>query len=445
MNNQITWQDRFNVGVDFIDKEHKKLFSILNRLFQFGEDEEKSQWVYQEGIKYFKKHAMKHFAEEEAYMASIDYSGFEMHRQLHNSFRKKTLPEIEKEMLDTNFSEEAVKHFLGVCAGWLIGHTLTEDRAITGKAVSKWANLLPEDEQAEMGKVIIQLVYELFQLDARVISESYGGEKFGKGIYYRMAYVSDKGDKWEVMLVFEERLLVNTVGKLMGNASDKVNVMMMNATRYVSRQFVDRIRMRIPDSEKFELKEENLLSYEQFQRIFGRQSPQCSLLFDTGEGYFAYCAVAPHLLNKNGLGASIHAGNAMTEIKKYLDGNEAEGKKKVLVVDGNDSVRQSMEGILGKDYNILLAKSGMSALRSIILDRPDLVLLDFDMPDCEGRQVLEMIRKEEDFAEIPVILTASKVDKDGLKDILSLKPAGYLLKNQSPENIKQSVDSFFKK
>ena len=43
----------------------------------------------------FKEHAMKHFTEEEAYMASISYEGFEMHRRLHDNFRKKTLPVLE--------------------------------------------------------------------------------------------------------------------------------------------------------------------------------------------------------------------------------------------------------------------------------------------------------------------------------------------------------------
>ena len=98
MGKQLVWQDRFNVGVEVIDKEHRKLFSILDRLLRRRKQDEKSQWVCQEGIKYFKDHAMKHFAEEEAYMASIHYAGFETHRRLHDNFRKKTLPALEREL-----------------------------------------------------------------------------------------------------------------------------------------------------------------------------------------------------------------------------------------------------------------------------------------------------------------------------------------------------------
>ena len=43
MKNQLIWQERYNVGVDIIDKEHKKLFGIMNRLFSMNEKESKSQ------------------------------------------------------------------------------------------------------------------------------------------------------------------------------------------------------------------------------------------------------------------------------------------------------------------------------------------------------------------------------------------------------------------
>lgn len=41
MENQLVWNDRYNIGVNIIDKEHKKLFRILNKLFEFGQQETK--------------------------------------------------------------------------------------------------------------------------------------------------------------------------------------------------------------------------------------------------------------------------------------------------------------------------------------------------------------------------------------------------------------------
>lgn len=449
MGSHIIWNDRFNIGVEVIDKEHKKLFKIINKLLVFGEDEEKSRWVCQEGIKYFKDHAMQHFVDEENYMQSINYSGFKMHKRIHDDFRNKTLPALEKELAQTGYSEDAVSHFLGVCTGWLLGHTLTEDRAITGKVASKWENLMSEESHDIMRQVILQQIYDLFQLDSKVVSESYGGEKFGEGIYYRLVYGNKKGKKWETVLVFEEKLLINSVGKLMGIKTDKINVMLLNAVRYTARQFVECVMENFLDTSSYEIQKESLLTYEQFQKVFQREKPQFSLLLDTGEGYFAYCVIASHL-NEEMIATSIKEKNAMAEVEKYLKKNEAaqkeiSQKKKILVVDDSEVMLQFLDELLKGDYDITTVRSGLSAIRSLTLNRPDLILLDYEMPVCDGRQVLEMIRSEKDFVDISVIFLTGRVDKESVKKVLSLKPAGYLSKQLKPVEIKKNIDSYFQK
>ena len=51
MGYQLTWQERFNIGVDYIDKEHQKLFGIMSKMIRFGEQPEKHQWICDEGIR----------------------------------------------------------------------------------------------------------------------------------------------------------------------------------------------------------------------------------------------------------------------------------------------------------------------------------------------------------------------------------------------------------
>ncbi|MEZ3493914.1 MAG: response regulator [Lachnospiraceae bacterium] len=450
MGNQLVWNERYNIGVDIIDKEHKKLFSILNKLFDFGQQEEKSQWVCQEAIKYFRDHALKHFADEEAYMVSIDYAGLEVHRRIHRNFRERTIPALERELELNKYSPESVNHFLGVCAGWLIGHSLIEDHAIvSGENVKQWENLQPEEEQAVMSQTLAGLLHSMFQLEARLISNCYGGEKFGDGIYYRLIYRTRDKKRWEFYLIFEEQLIVSTIGSVMDTSSEAVSVMLMNASRYVAKQLVERMKGHFPNSEQFELKEEQLLTYDQFQKVFEKQSPQYSLLFDTGKGYFAYCATASEQLQTEG-GVSIITENAMAEVGKYLSQNKVEKteishKKKVLVVDDSDFMLKAMSDLLREDYEVLTAKSGMSAIRGITLDRPDLILLDYEMPVCDGSQVLGMIRSEKEFADIPVIFLTSKVDKESVSKVIALKPEGYLSKSMPPETVKKEVDHFFEK
>ena len=43
MGTRLVWNERYNLGVETIDKEHKKLFRILDKLLDFGQQDEKSQ------------------------------------------------------------------------------------------------------------------------------------------------------------------------------------------------------------------------------------------------------------------------------------------------------------------------------------------------------------------------------------------------------------------
>ena len=450
MDDQLVWQEEYNIGVEIIDKEHQRLFKIINKLFTLRQEGKNSQWACQESIKFFRTHALNHFATEEAYMKSIGYEGLKEHQRLHRGFRESTLPVLERELERTQYAPEAVDHFLGVCAGWLIGHTLTEDQAITGRKIRRWENLLPEEEQAAMEKVIVQLVFDLFHLESHLVSGAYGGERFGKGIYYHLVYGHGEDEKkLEVLMVFEDRALINTVGKVMGIQTNKLDDMLIHAARYTARQFVSRVMEHFPALDGYELREENLLLFDQFKKIFQRETMQTSLLFDTGAGYFAFCLIAPHLLKK-GVGTPIQNENAMSEVEEYLARRKTQekrdGKKpKVLVVDDSATIRQGMKRLLGEDYQVALAESGIAAIRTITLEPPDLVLLDYEMPVCDGRQTLEMLRSEKAFADIPVIFLTGRSDPDVVRALLALKPAGYLLKYLKPADIKQKIDELYQK
>lgn len=445
MDKQLVWKDEFNIGIDAIDKEHQRLFSIINRLFVLRHEEQKSGKACEEGIRYFYEHAIRHFTDEENYMELIGYKNLKIHKRIHKDFRDRTLPVLEGELKRSNYSPEAVDHFLAVCAGWLIGHTMTEDRAIAGKDVSRWEELLPAQELESMKNVIMDCVHRMFDLKARVISETYDGEKFGNGIYYRMVYGREQDrKKWEIIMVFEEKILVNTIGKLMGVRSKKLDVMLINATRYSAGQFIWHVMSHFPSVEAYEVQEENLLTYEQFQQIFEKEKPQVSLLFGTDQGYFSYCIIAPHLL-ETGIGTPLAVQNEMAETRNYFHMRKESGKPKILLVDDSITIREGIRRLLVGDYEVSAVQSGVAAIRAITLDKPDLVLLDYDMPVCDGRHVLEMLRSEKEFADVAVIFLTSRDDPESVKKVLSLKPEGYMMKYLKPAEIRQRVDTFFKK
>lgn len=443
MDSQLVWKDEFNTGVKIIDEEHQRLFQIISKLFALRGEDTKYRRTCQEGIKYFKAHALKHFEDEETYMKLINYKEIKMHKRLHRDFRENSLPALEKELLRENYSPSSVEHFLSVCAGWLIGHTLTEDRAITDGNLSRWGELLPEEELNAMEEIIRKLLKNMFHLKAQVITNAYDGEKFGQGVYYRLVYSRAADDKkWEILLVFEDSILINTVGKLMGVQSGKLDIVLLNAVRYTASQFVRCVMNHYPSTHSYDMTEENLLTFEQFHEIFKKKKPQVSLLFSTEEGYFSYCVFAPHLL-EDSFWTPLSAANAMTEIEKYLMEKEQNTRRKILVVDDSITVRQRIKRLMSKDYDVSEVGSGISAFRSITLNRPDLILLDYEMPVCDGVHVLEMLHSEKEFADIPVIFLTCKDDRESVQKVLSLKADGYLLKYLNPMEIKKRIDEFF--
>ncbi len=445
MDKQLVWKDEFDIGVDAIDKEHRRLFSIITRLFILRNEEQKNGKACEEGIRYFYEHAIRHFTDEENYMELIGYKNLKMHKRIHKDFRERTLPILEGELKRSNYSSEAVDHFLAVCAGWLIGHTTTEDRAIVGEDVSRWEELLPVQELESMKQVIIDCLQQMFNLKARVLSETYDGERFGNGIYYRLVYGREQDrKKWEIIMVFEERILVNTIGKLMGVRSEKLDVMLINAVRYSASQFVWHVMSHFPAVENYEMQEESLLTYEEFRQVFEEQKPQVSLLFSTDEGYFSYCVIAPHLL-ETGIGTPLAVQNEVAETEKYFKMRKKSTKPKILLVDDSMTIREGIRRLLVGDYEVSAVQSGVSAIRAITLDKPDLVLLDYDMPVCDGRHVLEMLRSEKEFADVPVIFLTSRDDPESVKKVLSLKPEGYMMKYLKPTEIRSRVDNFFRK
>ena len=147
-------------------------------------------------------------------------------------------------------------------------------------------------------------------------------------------------------------------------------------------------------------------------------------------------------------GSSFMTQNVMAKVEKYLSQNKAEKiaaekKKRILVVDDSNFMLKMLQKLLGNDYEVQTATSGLSAFRSIVLNRPDLVLLDYEMPVCKGNQILEMIRSEPEFADIPVIFLTDKVDRESVKKVLEFKPNGYLSKVLKPDLIKEEIDRFF--
>ena len=80
----------------------------------------------------------------------------------------------------------------------------------------------------------------------------------------------------------------------------------------------------------------------------------------------------------------------------------------VLVVDDEEDLADTVEALLrAKGYRVFKVYDGKSALRAALDLQPDLVLLDYELPEMDGLEVICRLREHEDLREMPVLLASA--------------------------------------
>jgi putative two-component system response regulator len=93
--------------------------------------------------------------------------------------------------------------------------------------------------------------------------------------------------------------------------------------------------------------------------------------------------------------------------------------KQILVVDDNISSLKQIGAQLTSHYEISLAKSGALALQICKQEKPDLILLDVEMPDMDGFQTIARLKEDPDLNPIPVIFLTG--NRDAATEIRALE------------------------
>ncbi len=116
-------------------------------------------------------------------------------------------------------------------------------------------------------------------------------------------------------------------------------------------------------------------------------------------------------------------------------------QRTILVVDDSPAMLRTMQAMLtSRQYRVTFATSGPQAIATIAKERPDLILLDYEMPVVNGKMTLEMLRSEESTKDIPVVFLTGMDDKSYVEEVLALKPEGYLLKPPSELRIFDTIE-----
>lgn len=129
----IVWKDAYNVGIDSIDQQHRKLVNLINQLttavdYSTGENFER------EALAELVDYTKTHFSYEEALMEDNGYPDFEAHRAQHKAMIAevdKVLAEYEKD------HDKAMSHAVDYLQGWLINHINGTDKQYSSFLIDK--------------------------------------------------------------------------------------------------------------------------------------------------------------------------------------------------------------------------------------------------------------------------------------------------------------------
>ena len=104
---------------------------------------------------------------------------------------------------------------------------------------------------------------------------------------------------------------------------------------------------------------------------------------------------------------------------------------KLLLVDDHPLFLQSLKVLLTtRGYEVVgTATNGTEALKQACLLRPDLILMDIEMPDCDGLTALRLIRAE--LPQIKIVMLTVSASDENLFEAIKSGASGYLL--QEPE------------
>ena len=99
-------------------------------------------------------------------------------------------------------------------------------------------------------------------------------------------------------------------------------------------------------------------------------------------------------------------------------------KRRILIVDDEEGIRESFKLILGESYQLSFAANALEATTELQRERPDLVILDIKMPKVNGLEFLKQIKAKD--SSLPVIIvtgyqsveTAQEAAKNGASDYI---------------------------
>jgi two-component system chemotaxis response regulator CheY len=117
--------------------------------------------------------------------------------------------------------------------------------------------------------------------------------------------------------------------------------------------------------------------------------------------------------------------------------------KEILVVDDSKVMREMIVACLRveSDFVFTHAASGLEAIEKLSLHPFDLIVLDLNMPDIGGLEVVEFIRAQDHLRELPILIVTTRGDDVSRSRVMGAGASHFMTKPFKPEEILGEVQS----
>ncbi len=133
-------------------------------------------------------------------------------------------------------------------------------------------------------------------------------------------------------------------------------------------------------------------------------------------------------------------------VKPFPAGKSSAMKKTVLVVEDNELNMKLFNDLLeAHGYGVVQTRDGLSALDLARKHKPDLILMDIQLPEVSGIEVTKWLKEDDDLRRIPVIAVTAFAMKGDEQKIREGVCEAYISKPISVMSFLQTIDDFLRK
>jgi len=119
-------------------------------------------------------------------------------------------------------------------------------------------------------------------------------------------------------------------------------------------------------------------------------------------------------------------------------------KDTILIVDDIETNLRILNGLLSKEYNVILSLDSTVVMDLIEEHKPDLIILDIMMPKCNGYELCEKLKSDPTTKDIPVMFITVRTDEDSLEKAYNAGGIDFISKPFKPKELLMRVSTQLK-